>query len=310
MRTLAPEDRENVVYVDLDNRVYANKPELLQDLYLAPMATDNSYISPTGEVVAVPRLTSRPASFGRVTPLGVGAVSPLVVTPAPDSGGTGPFRRVYSGATTTAGYSWESASISLKGSSNVYTDPAGTDAAEVYEGGWGATAGAVDAGFQYSSTYNNWSAIVQRETPTGIQIWVYPTSRFISDEEDNLKFYVPSDNNVAIAWTATPFPTGTRTQRTMVFAEAAAYGWQASGAGCIMKRMTSIAQQPPEDLFSGSYVKNIRWYGCLIGASSTSNHAWTSADVGGYQSYPSGSPKVSVTYVGPAEETDTIDLRL
>ncbi len=91
MRTLAPEDRENVVYVDLDNRVYANKPELLQDLYLAPMATDNSYISPTGEVVAVPRLTSRPASFGRVTPLGVGAVSPLVVTPAPDSRRHWPF---------------------------------------------------------------------------------------------------------------------------------------------------------------------------------------------------------------------------
>ena len=140
-------------------------------------------------------------------------------------------------------------------------------------------------------------------------MWAYTTSRFIPDEEDNLKFYVPSDNNVAIAWTATPYPTGTRTQRTMVFAEAAGYGWNASGAGCIMKRMTSIAQAP-EDLLSGSYIKNIRWYSCLIGSSSTSNRAWAAADVGGYQSYPSGSPKVSVAYVGPAEETDSIDLSL
>ena len=155
MRTLDPEDRENVVYVALDNKVYTNKPELLHDLYLAPMVTSNSYIFPTGEVVAVPQLTTRPNSFGSVTPLGVGAMSPLVVTPPSNSGNTGPFRRVYSKATATTGYAWESASISLKGSSNVYTDPAGTDAADVYEGGWGASSGAVDAGFQYSSTYNN-----------------------------------------------------------------------------------------------------------------------------------------------------------
>lgn len=316
MQKLDLEDRENIISVDLNNRVYTNRPELLQNLHFAPMEKDNSYVSSNGEVIAIPRLTNRPNAAGNVMPLTGDTSSPLVVTPGPNSGGTGPFRRVYSRATTTTGYSWESAYVLLQNPSGIKiaaTTPA--DIAYVYEGGWGANGGAVDAGFQYSTanisnSSGNWAAVVQRESSSGAQLWGYTPSRFYSYEEDNLKFYVPSDNMVAIAWTATAIAEGSRNEITMAFAEAAGYGWKANGAGCILKRMTSIGQTPPENLNDGSYIKGTEWYNCLIGKSQTSNHSWTATDVGGYQNYPANSSKVSVNYVSPSQETDTINLGL
>ena len=296
MSNLAPADRENVVFVDLDDHPYANRPSLLREIYQPKKIGRDRFLDDQGEPFVAPPFPAKPqppVSF-----------RPMVWPPAVYAG-SGPYRQVYSkvpASATAAGSSWESATIHLPGSTNISIADPTSETAFVYMGGWGGTGsgGAVDAGWQYSSVNNNWSAVVRRE---GSAQWSYAT-RYNADQDVNLKFYAPADNQVAIAWTATPYPTGTRIQRTMTFAMGAGYGWKANGNGCILKRMTSIGQDT-EDFTTGSYIHNTHWSACLLGTSSTSNAAWGATNTGGFFNYPN-TTVVATTYVSQSDETDNV----
>ncbi|WP_340026881.1 hypothetical protein MHB71_15695 [Paenibacillus sp. FSL H7-0940] len=72
--------------------------------------------------------------------------------------------------------------------------------------------------------------------------------------------------------------------------------------------MTTIGQKP-ENMNTGSTIKNVRWHDITIGYYSGSNliyNNWGSGQTGGYHSVPSS--KVSVNYISPGEETVSIQL--
>ncbi|MFY0573526.1 hypothetical protein ACN28S_03405 [Cystobacter fuscus] len=272
MSNLDPEDRENVIYVDEHGGVFTNKPELKQGVVFTP--------APDGAA-------SKRFEAGT-------SVSKALAAPSCTST-TGPYRRVYSNAS----YSWLSTYVHLPGTTaeiKEYNVNGSGDTAYVYSGGWGANGDVVDAGFQHSPTYDNWSAII---TVNGNPLSYSP--RFLSNQDVNLKFYVPSNGQVALSVTGYD-TTGTKTTLTQVRAAA---GFSSSG-GNILKRVTSIGQSV-QGMYTGSYVKNVHWYNSYIGTSSTSNHAWLAADTGGYCSYPD-STKVQVNFVNAGEETDNIVL--
>jgi hypothetical protein len=272
MSNLDPEDRENVIYVDENGSIFTNKPELKQGVVLTPAS----------EVVAAERFA------------GGMSVSQELAAPSCTST-TGPYRRVYSNAS----YSWLSTYVHLPGTTaeiKEYSVNGSGDTAYVYSGGWGANGDVVDAGFQHSPTYDNWSAII---TVNGSPLSYTP--RFLSNQDVNLKFYVPSNGQVALSVTGYDV-SGTKTTLTQVRAAA---GFSSSG-GNTLKRVTSIGQSV-QGMYTGSYVKNVHWYSSYIGTSSTSNHVWLAADTGGYCSYPD-STKVQVNYVNAGEETDNIIL--
>ncbi|MGD6845217.1 hypothetical protein ACQCVH_22195 [Bacillus infantis] len=208
---------------------------------------------------------------------------------------TGPYRKVAS----NAGYSWMSTYVYLPGGSNIKYGNS-TDTAYAYVGGsHGGTE--VDAGFQHSPTYDNWSPFVgvNGSRPESGKTDV----RFKSNQEVFMKFYVASDNKVALQVTG----IDTKGVKRTITLEADASGWTKSGSGNELKRVTSIAQTGGSTNFqTGSYIKNVRWFDARIGTSSTNNSAWSGTHTKEFITFQK--PYVSVSYVNQSEETVSINL--
>src|SRR6185312_12741340 len=92
-----------------------------------------------------------------------------------------------------------SPNVSLPGSSQ--THRAGSDTPYVYTGGWGLNgAGVVDAGFQYSPTFNNWSLFA---AGVGVGSVGYNGPRLMANETVLLTFaVVQAGANVDLVVTA------------------------------------------------------------------------------------------------------------
>lgn len=305
--------RENVVYFTGDGKAYANKPGLLE-LFETPTQTgQNQYRFKNGEVINYPALTQKPQQnladgmLGR-RPL----ISPLSVTPTP-TGGSGPYRRVYS----KPGYAWQQSKVHLSTSANISTgreinimDISTGETAFTYAGGWGDLGGAVDAGFQYSSTNDDWALFIRYEVPGSGSLQHAATGvRFRANQDVSLKFLVMSNNNVQTVASGLSIAGKSQTL-TVIQNMDPSFGWHLNGSGNVLKRMTSIGQSPPEDLTTGSYHKKVHWYNSVIGLSSTNNHVWISADSGGAHSYPNATVSSGLPIVSPAEETDNIIIPL
>jgi hypothetical protein len=212
--------------------------------------------------------------------------------------GTGTYRRVYS----HSGYSRMSSYVTLPGSSSISMHTG--DTAYVYMGGWGTNGqGAVDAGFQYSPTNNNWSLFM---SAAGVGRVDDPGTRFSASQSVFLKFLVVqqgSRTTLEVIANGTDI-NGVAVQRQLTLQNVP--GWSVSGTNTL-KRMTSIAQSG--DHFSdGSYLDGVHWYSSMIGTTQSNMHPWAAADTGGYQSYPSTPGVVTVQYVNAGEETDSINL--
>ena len=213
--------------------------------------------------------------------------------------GTGPYRRVYS----DTGASYLSVSVFLPGSSQVAMS--GSDTAYVYVGGWGASgAGAVDAGFQYSPTFNNWSLFA---AGVGVGRINYGTSatRMAANQTVLLSFAVTqSGTNVNLTVQATGTQINGAGLVTQSLALSNVAGWSPGGQNTL-KRMTSIAQSGGDNFTSGSRIAGVAWTNAVIGLDAASAVAWTG---GGAQSYPTTPGVVSVQYTNAANEIDAINL--
>jgi hypothetical protein len=215
--------------------------------------------------------------------------------------GTGAYRRVYS----HSDYSYMSANVYLPGSSSISLH--GGDTPYVYTGGWGLNgAGAVDAGFQYSPTYNDWSLFASGEG-VGSQGYGDLTTRFSANQTMFLSFaVVQAGPNVDLVVTATGVEVNTSTVVTESLTLVNVAGWSVGGENTL-KRMTSIAQNG--DQFSdGSSMNGVVWSNSMIGNSAATAVPWLAAETGGYQSYPATPGVVNVQYINAGNETDNIDL--
>ena len=211
--------------------------------------------------------------------------------------GTGAYRRVYSHSNA----SYMSSYLTLPGSSQITMAPG--DTAYVYAGGWGLNGqGAVDAGFQYSSVNNNWSLFI---AGAGVGTVYALGNRLAADQAVFLRFKVfQSGTNTLLQVIADGIDiTGAQVQETATLQNVA--GWSYGGANTL-KRMTSIAQSGGDHFADGSKILGVHWYSGTIGLNSSSQHAWSASDTGGYQSYPTTAGIVTVNYVNAGEETDSI----
>ena len=215
--------------------------------------------------------------------------------------GTGPYRRVYS----HSDYSYMSANVYLPGSSSISLT--GGDTPYVYTGGWGLNgAGPVDAGFQYSPTYNDWSLFASGEG-VGRLDYGNDSTRFSASQTLSLSFaVVQSGANVDLVVTATGVEVNTNTVVTESLTLVNVAGWSVGGENTL-KRMTSIAQNG-DDFTDGSYMNGVVWSNSMIGNSAADATPWLAAQTGGYQSYPTTPGIVNVQYINAGNETDSINL--
>lgn len=221
-------------------------------------------------------------------------------TTALAAGGTGPYRRVTSKTgTSSQPYTYVETNVTLPSASDVYEKTGTNDTAYVYLGGSG-NGTEIDAGLQHSPTYDNWSPIILCK---GVVNHPSDTTRFKGGQTVKLVFYVSADSKLVLKVSGTSV---NGTYQTITTYCNNATGWKVNGVGNVMKRVTSIGQKP-ENLSSGSYIKNVKWSNSYIGTSS-SKHQWLANDTAGYVTYPNKT-KVAVSYVNAGSETVSIDLR-
>lgn len=190
-------------------------------------------------------------------------------------------------------------SVHSSGRGGADVHEASGDTAYVYTGGVGSTGIEVGAGLQHSPTYDDWAFYLK----AGSNKYT-TTPRFKSKQDAFVKFYVPSNGNVALAVTGYDV---NNTKRTIIHVLPTS-GWNANGSGCQVKRCTTIAQTN-QNFSSGSWHKNVDWYSCKLGTSSTSNHDWQSTDNYEVKNYPN-STNIVTNFVNWHEETVNIAINI
>ncbi|WP_339240966.1 hypothetical protein MKX40_09295 [Paenibacillus sp. FSL R5-0517] len=291
MARLDEEDRENVIYVAEDGAIYSNKMELKETTEVYDLVENNVYQSASGKELVGPGVST---DFSASAIKDDTQISPAAEVPN-SSGGSGPYRRVFS----NNGYNWLSTYVTIPGAPYVKGNVS-TDVPYVYLGGWGSNGNGIDAGLQYSTAFDNWSP-----TTLANGAMVPSTTRYRSNQDIYMKFYVTNPNECTLAVSGI---TTTGEQLTTTIVRSGVSGWDKSGIGMRVKRMTTIGQKP-ENMNTGSSIKNVRWHDITVGYYSGSNliySSWGSGQTGGYHSVPSD--KVSVNYVSPGEETVSIQL--
>ncbi|WP_440118274.1 hypothetical protein [Paenibacillus sp. QZ-Y1] len=292
MARLDEEDRGNVIYVAEDGAIYSNKMELKATTEVYDLVDKNTYRSASGKELVGPGVSTNEFSASAVRD--DIQISPTAEAPTP-SGGSGPYRRVFS----NNGYNWLSTYVTIPGAPYVRGNVS-TDTPYVYLGGWGSNGNGIDAGLQYSTAFDNWSP-----TTLANGAMVPSNTRYRSGQDIYMKFYVTNPNECTLAVSGI---TTSGEQLTTTIVRSGVSGWDKSGTGMRVKRMTTIGQKP-ENMNTGSTIKNVRWHDITVGYYSGSNliyNSWGSGQTGGYHSVPSS--KVSVNYISPGEETVSIQL--
>ncbi|WP_415640049.1 hypothetical protein [Paenibacillus sediminis] len=264
---------------------------------------DRDVIAASGELITGPGNQELPMDqqvIESTTPNDSSIISPYSSIP-PQTGGSGPYRRVYS----NDGYSWISTYVTLPGGSNVKDNNSAApyyDTAYVYTGGWGATDVGVDAGMQHSTMYDDWAP----STLANGQM-VTSTPRYKSGQDIYLKFYVTATNEVTLAVSGI---TTTGESKTTTIVRSGVSGWTKDGSKMRLKRMTTIGQKNGESFTTGSFMKGVHWHDITIGYYNSTGSlvytGWGSSQTGG--TYNNDSAHVSVNYINAGEETVNIQL--
>ncbi|MBT2291464.1 hypothetical protein J7E73_20530 [Paenibacillus albidus] len=285
---LAPEDRENVMFVDENGKIYSNKVAIIDSTENYTSIGDNQYRSTSGLTITGPGNYAEPIDTAADdSPLGGefftngGEFSTNSVIPT-QTGGSGPYRRVYS----NDGFSWMSTYVTLPGGTNI-KDSNSTgllDTAFVYLGGWSSNSTGIDAGMQHSTAYDDWA-------PTTLANNAMQPSpiRFKANQDIYMKFYITNTNEATLAVSG----IGTDgVSKTVTIVRAGVSGWNKDGIGSRLKRMTTIGQKGGESMTTGSYMKGVHWNDITIGRydSNTSSanliySSWGSSQTGGFQLY-------------------------
>ena len=200
------------------------------------------------------------------------------------------------------------------------------DTPYVYTGGWGDSGDAVDAGYQFSPT-NNWLTAFVKEQGQG-QMNVMPNVNYVCGQE---QLYTFSSGSGQIGLSVGgETSTGGYTGSYIYISVNDLDNWSGTCTGCVVKRMTSIAQAS-EDLSDGSTFgatagvqPSIYWSGSYVGIGTIdpcyesmapyceSRSADWSADwsayFGGDQDYPDDGTKVLVNQIDDDTEYDGITL--
>lgn len=248
---------------------------------------------------------------------------------------SGPYRRVYS----KPGYAYQYSRVYLPSdqSGDLHEEKAagGGDTAFVYLGGWGASGGAVDAGFQHGHYMNapqdDWAPfflVQQMGGPSAITVSDQRQAggdpwRLLAGQDAEVTFWVSQNADLTVLNMHVYGETNRdRQEATLTLTAPMDYrfGWNAQGGANILKRMTTIGQTyGKQNLQSGSFMQGVHWQGSRIGQSEANWEPWDAQQTGGYCTFPapdtpegqqSGGrgPKWRIDYQNPGNETDSVYL--
>jgi hypothetical protein len=230
--------------------------------------------------------------------------------------GTGAYNRVVSNS--DLGFQYMSASLYLPGNTggtNILTNSA-FETAYIYIGGSGNALnvgqGAVDAGFQYSQKFDNYTLFMTAEGVAGGQ-HNSPGARFDASQTIQVQFSVSppttSGGGANLTIAAQGLVNGVLTQESVTVQNDP--NWVVGGLSTL-ERVTALAQtQGTETFTDGSYIHGVQWSNVMIGKSSTNASLWTSNDTIADQSNPSPLVKpgvVNETVISPSNNIVTINL--
>jgi hypothetical protein len=161
MTNLRPEDRQNVIVVEPNGTVYANRPKLRSLFAPLHWIKGNIYENGQGHPFTLPAPEPKPTATGMgeaTTGARPDTTEPAVANPAQPYPGSGPYIRFYTtppASDSAQGFAYESASVYLPGVTpsaiNVCENPIDSAATTLYVGGWsaGASPTALDVGFAH-----------------------------------------------------------------------------------------------------------------------------------------------------------------
>jgi len=116
-----------------------------------------------------------------------------------------------------------------------------------HEGGFSAYGNAIDAGMQFSPTYNNWAVFV-----TGSNGQASSPTRFQCNQTVSIEFYPLSSQNLSVFVTGYTI-YGNYSLISESYAVAQSLGWSPYCGGCVVKRVSSLAQRNFLNFTDGSW---------------------------------------------------------
>ncbi|RAU96857.1 hypothetical protein [Paenibacillus sp. YN15] len=258
MKTLDVEDRENVLYIREDGSFIANKPEVAEEFKkqnMDKLDTEGRLLIQSDQAIK----EEKPSDKCKVDSSKSALLASTGWKNADESCGgvnTGAFRRVIS----DKGFSRLHTYIHLpsKTGGGLYINSSSTkgDTAFIYTGATDKDGDSVDIGLQYNNSSPNnypwddtWAMFLRGDNGQTAPTY----ANFKPGQIILMKFYVPSNNNVALNVTGYD-KSGVMRNSTLTGTVSWLRNFKADGTGMNIKRVTSMAQLPPEDLTTGSYV--------------------------------------------------------
>lgn len=296
MQSLDKEDRENVLFIDEDGCVIANRLELIEEF----KKQNKDKFNKDGKLKKIKKVTPvneevlPNGDLDLISIASTGYIHPSVEYPSANSG---PFRRVLS----TEGHSRLIANIYLpaKTSGEAYMNPKTVtncthdtthtttgDKGYIYTGAV-TSGGQIDMGLalNYDAGPNFWNETWGMFVE-GAEVITPDYGNYKLGQTVFFKYYSPQNNQAAL-YVSGLDKSGNTSEHTLVVAVSSTKGFRTDGQGMKIKRITSVGQSVGhEDLTTGSYIKNVGWNNVKIGTYSGSEELMNStntSEFGGYK---------------------------
>jgi hypothetical protein len=298
LRTLPETWRDNVVLLSEDGNYYVNKLSLRGAFKKATPVSEGLYAMEDGTLLVAPQ--------NQETESGSGLSSQQTSTCR--DVGSGPYRKiatqpgVFNNLVPLAQFGYSKATVSLPAISNVGTKNPTLEEGHLYLGGTSSTGKEVDAGVQFfiNADYPNggWSAFARSGGYSYGPVMEPGTSL-------TMEFLVNADDQATLRLTGTK-STNPNNTNSLTFIHPVP-GMLVSGAGNVLKRITSIAQNGGQNFESGAFLRGVTWSGATLGKSESAGiHPWGA--FGTDVALDCATKGVTVDFFGYSEEDITINL--
>lgn len=301
IKNVLPEHRKNFIFVDANENVFVNRPELRDAVeFLRPTKQPGIYINSVGQEEVFPLPAPKPefSSHEGLDPQYTKADN-YKGCPA----NRGPYRRMMTKEGCPAGgncngytYGFMRAKVNVEGSSNSTINLRSTETAYVTFNMWGIRTNeeptnypVVDGNLQYSMTNRDWAlalsyysyATGRREALEGNKMRV--VDRFAPNQVITTSLYIAADNRIAMNGQGRMANRAGSDSITIELAVRAGFpraGRPANGSGINMGHNIAIAQGTGDFTRNGSYFKgtaiqttNLGYMTGTSGSSSARYHA-------------------------------------
>jgi hypothetical protein len=323
LEKLPEAQRGNVVYINAEGKILATREGVADSVLSLEKVKNDEFTSADNKInmMMPPSMILKEARGLQLNPQSVPS-NPCTQ----DGGATGGWSRSitnpYKNARIVA-----NTFLPSKTQGDIKYFNASTETAYIYSGGWSLTAQGtgIDAGFQHSPTFDNWTPFIRLENAAyiiGYQgilngVQVSAPRRFKGNSWASLDFKVGVNQVVLSTWgwldNAAPLAFWEhwwQNQLVVVVDLPPVILWS-STLDVVLKRMTSMAQNQGFTR-NGAYIRNSQWTDIKVSQNAGNPIPWTSAQspsVGWRCGFPANNVSFSgVTITAPINETIAVNL--